>query len=379
MCDDRNFPLGIAIGDNFCNRKEERARLAKNIKLGQHTLIMSPRRYGKTSLVFYTMKEIGIPFGEADLFVSIDARRIEQNILSGVKQAITKVSKLTEQTLSIIRDYFKNKNAQWFIGTHGVNITLVPSPNADHIVNIIEALQALENLLQKQNKRAVLFLDEIQEIGEVGEGKGIEGAIRHVAQQTKHLAFVFSGSNRHLLSKMFYDKSRPLYKLCDRIVLERINASEYTKHLNVFAQKKWNAELDEHALNTIFELTELHPYYINNLCAHVWDMPITQLPSTDEIIGCWHSIVKEERLEIIRELSELSVGQRKILITIAREQKTKLHSKEVLQKMNLSSSTVTEAIRVLEQGDYIERREEDGYRIIDPLLKTALNFYYGEG
>jgi uncharacterized protein len=378
MCDDRSFPLGIAVGENFCNRKEERARLAKNIKSGQHSLITSPRRYGKTSLVFYTINELGIPFGEADLFVSIDVKRIEQNILSGVKQTITKVSKLTEQTLNIIREYFKNKNAQWFIGTHGVNITLIPAPNTDHITNIIEALQALENLLHKQNKRAVLFLDEIQEMGEVAEGKGIEGAIRHVAQQTKHLAFVFSGSNRHLLSKMFYDKSRPLYKLCDRIVLERINTSEYTKHLNEFARKRWDAELDESSLNTIFELTELHPYYINNLCAHVWDMPIKKLPLASEITDCWHKIVKEERPEIIRELSGLSVGQRKVLITIADERKTKLHSKGVLQKMNLSSSTITEATQVLEQGDYIERLPEDGYRIIDPLLKTALNFYYSE-
>lgn len=373
------FPLGIAIGDSFCNRKAERARLIKNIQSGQHTLIMSPRRYGKTSLAFYVINELDIPFGEADLFVSIDARRIEQSILAGVKQTITKVSNLTEQTLSIIRDFFKNKNAQWLVGTHGVNITLVPSSHVDYVTSIIESLQALENLLCKQNKRAVLFLDEMQEIGEVAEGKGIEGAIRHVAQQTKHLAFVFSGSSRHLLSKMFYDRSRPLYKLCDKIILERIGEQDYVKHLNGFARAKWGIDLGGEALQTIFELTELHPYYINNLCSHVWNLPSTTLPSADEIIHCWQQIVKEDRLEIMRELSALSIGQRKILIAIAAGQKTKLHGKDALRKLDLSSAAVSEATHVLEKGDYIEYSgENEGYHIIDPLLKTALNIYYGD-
>ena len=79
------FPRGIAVGEAFCNRESERKCLSKIIKSGQHTLLMSSRRYGKTSLVRYVIHEMNIPFGEADLFVAIDAKRIEQQVLAGIK------------------------------------------------------------------------------------------------------------------------------------------------------------------------------------------------------------------------------------------------------------------------------------------------------
>ena len=85
------FPRGIASGDAFCNRKTERNRLIANIKAQQHTLIMSPRRYGKTSLVKYAVTEAKVLFGEADLFVAVDAKRIEQQILSGIKKIISEI------------------------------------------------------------------------------------------------------------------------------------------------------------------------------------------------------------------------------------------------------------------------------------------------
>src|SRR5690606_35752077 len=135
-----------------------------------------------------------------------------------------------DQTLNIVRTFFKKRDSKWMIGTQGVNLVLIPSEHSDTATNIMDALLALENLLRQKKKRAVIFLDEMQEIGEVAEGKGIEGAIRHVAQETKYLSFVFSGSNRHLLSRMFFHKSRPLYKLCDKIVLERIPEADYKKH-----------------------------------------------------------------------------------------------------------------------------------------------------
>ena len=166
------------------------------------------------------------------------------------------------------------------IGTQGVSLALIPTQESDPATNIMDALLALEDFLAKKKKRAILFLDEIQEIGEVAEGRGIEGAIRHVAQETKYLCFVFSGSNRHLLSRMFYDKNRPLYKLCDRIVVERIGQEDYEKHINKLSKKRWKAIWKDSALSTLFELTECHPYYVNNLCLRLWDSPLQHPPNS---------------------------------------------------------------------------------------------------
>lgn len=372
------FPRGLAKGDAFCNREMERMRLINNIKSCQHTLITSPRRYGKTSLVKFAVNEMNILFGEADLFVAIDAKRVEQQILMGIKTIINELNSSTEQVLEIIRQYFKKISAKWTIGTQGVHLALIPENNSDSATTIMEALNALEDLLCKKKTKAVFFIDEIQEIGEVAEGKGIEGALRHVAQQTRFLSLIFSGSNRHLLAKMFYDKARPLYKLCDRIVLDRINETNYKNHINKLAKKRWNTNLNDKSLTTLFLLTERHPFYMNGLCRHLWESDMEVSPLSDDINRYWAKMVNEERQEIIRELVALSAGQRKILVAIAKGDTKSLTGKEFLNKINMTSSSIVEALRVLQDGDYIEKDENGHYHLIDPLIATALKFHFSE-
>lgn len=377
MAYENYFPRGVASDTAFCNRVEERKRLIQNIQTGQHTLLISPRRYGKTSLVNYAVKEINLPVGEADLFVAVDEKHIEQRILAGIKMAMNLACTSTEQLLRSLREYFKKVDSQWTIGTQGINLVLTPlSKESDPATNIMEALLALEHLLKQKNKRGILFLDEMQEIGQVAEGKGIEGAIRHVAQQSKYLSFIFSGSNRHLLSQMFYDKARPLYKLCDRITLKRISENDYKKHLSKLAIKKWKKALSPASLLKIFNLTERHPYYMNSLCLRLWESTKKQIPSPEEIEATWLSFAKEERLEIARELSALSGGQRRILILIATGFNTKLTGKDFLKRVNMTGSSVAALLQDLENKDYVEKTTE-GYFLVDPLVKTILNVYFG--
>ena len=372
------FPRGIASESAFCNRIAERKKLLNNIETGQHTLLISPRRYGKTSLVNYVVKDSNLPVGDADLFVAVDARHIEQRILAGIKMAMHTLYSSTEQLLRSLRDYFQTINNQWIIGTQGISLVMTPgSKESDPATNIMEALLALEHLLSKKQKRGVIFLDEMQEIGVVAEGQGIEGAIRHVAQKSKYLVFIFSGSNRHLLSHMFYDKARPLYKLCDRINLERISQIDYTNHLNLLSKKKWKTDLPSESIKKIFELTECHPYYMNTLCLRLWESNVKTTPTVTDIIKTWLDIAKEERLEIARELSSLSLGQKKILISIAAGFSTQLTGKAFLNRVNMTGSSVSSLLQSLEQKDYVEKQDKE-YVFIDPLVKTTLNLYFGE-
>ncbi|MFO1259200.1 MAG: hypothetical protein U1E78_12430 [Gammaproteobacteria bacterium] len=370
------FPRGIAKGEAFCNRISERKRLALNIKGGQHTLLMSPRRYGKTSLVRYVIEEMNVPYGEADLFVAIDAKRIEQRIMSGIKMIFNTSSNSVEQTLRIIRNYFKTTNSKWTVGTQGINLALVPNHDSDPATNVMEALLALEDYLKQKKLRAVLFLDEIQEIGEIAEGKAIEGAIRHVAQESEYLSMVFSGSSRHLLSKMFFDKSRPLYKLCDRITIDHISENDYVAHLNKLSQIRWGKKLNAAALKALFALTERHPFYVNNLCSRLWQSSLIMPPTSNDIEEFWHEYLVEERLETARELSNLSTGQRKVLMAMAAGYSKRFTGKTFQKLVNMTGPSVLEALQILEQKDYIER-QIDQYKIIDPLIKTSLNLYFG--
>jgi AAA+ ATPase superfamily predicted ATPase len=56
------FPTHLALGHAFCNRKQELKQLRYNIEGINPVLIMSPRRYGKTSLALNTLELFGKEF-----------------------------------------------------------------------------------------------------------------------------------------------------------------------------------------------------------------------------------------------------------------------------------------------------------------------------
>lgn len=114
---------------------------------------------------------------------------------------------------------------------------------------------------------------------------------------------------------------------------------------------------------------------MNILCLNLWQSDISESIQTSDVINCWRRLVQEERAEVLRELSSLSIGQRKILNILSKDQLSGLTSKKVLKEIDLSGSTVMAAINVLEQKDYIEQLGKSTYRIIDPLIKAAIFFY----
>jgi len=372
------FPLGIAQGKAFCNRVNERQRLAKNIKAHQHTLITSPRRYGKTSLVTFVMNDTGIPFANVDFFVALDAKACEEQLIQGTQRLLHQISSKPERLFNHIKDYFIQSKKKWTIGYKGVHLELIPDKENDPATNIMDVLLALESVLAKKRQHAVLFIDEFQEIGALPSAKALEGAIRHVAQETKYLLLIFSGSNRHLLNHMFDDKSRPLYLLCERMILDRIAEDDYVAFINNVAMKTWKKSLSDKTLEQLFTLTERHPYYINVLCNALWKNHMDQShpPDAEAVSKYWQEYIHIEKTRISRELSQLSFGQRKILTAVSFGHTTELTGKHILQKIGITGPSVISALQVLEEKDLIGRKDDGSYFTIDPLMKASLRYFY---
>ncbi len=161
------------------------------------------------------MNELKILGTRVDLFVTTDERKIEQEIIAGVKNIISQVVPKHEQVLQTIKDYIKKLELKLIVGSDGVNLELIPTGETDPARSIKSTLLLLEHILVTKRKKAVFFIDECQEIGIVASNKGIEGAIRHVAQEVQQLTFIFSGSNRYMLGQMFNDLSVTRGRLID--------------------------------------------------------------------------------------------------------------------------------------------------------------------
>lgn len=364
------FPLGKAYGDAFCNREEETEALLGNLLVGKHTFLVAPRRYGKSSLAEKSITKSKLPWAKIDFHLAVREKDAERLILVGVMdligKAISRIDKMTAQ----IKSFAKTLQPKFSLGGEHLSLELSVSSGSLPSENVAEALSLLEKLLQENDKKAVLLMDEFQEVGELSNGHGIEGAIRSIAQETRNLSIIFSGSNPHLIKNMFQNSRRPLYKLCKRMVIHRISQEHYRKHLNKAADKAWGGTLPDDVFSHIMLLTDQHPYYVNLICDQLWSnkkMPA----STAEINNAWKLVVEGERSDLVKDFLSLSDNQRIVLMHLVNHGGENLTSGKMLTQMEMPLSSVNSAALTLEEKDFIEKR--DGiYHLIIPAYRYIL-------
>jgi len=359
------FPLGTAHGFSFCNRQVELKYLINNIELTRPTLIMSPRRYGKTSLALRAFEISKSIFTHIDLYKELDANDIAQSIINGVGDLLSKIEPKAKNLLRLATDFFSDLHVKFSIGDLGMTVELSDRTKpADKVQNVLKKLQ---KLVVKKKLNVVLFIDEFQNLANIDGHEAIEAAIRHEAQTSKNIAYVFSGSNRHLIEDMFFDSNRPFYKLCDTIHLNRIAAEHYKNYIQKAAIKRWNKPVSQDVIDIILELTECHPYYVNLLCFKVW---LQKFPSVKTVISCWEQCVRENRSQIEKEVDLLSLNQKRLIIGISRYGATNQPTGKVfLNKLNMSSTSLSQALSTLINKDYTYKDELGYYRLLDPMLR----------
>lgn len=366
----QTFHRGIASGDAFCNRTEELARLKYNIEETIQTLLISPRRYGKTSLALRAIESVKLPYAYVDLFMKQDFESVMNEFFNGASTLISKIIKPTEQAIRKLESLLKNLSISIKVGHLGFEFSLSPK-TLDAKKNLKALLVGIDALLVKHNKHAIIFIDEIQAIVNSPVCDEVESSLRFVAQKTKNISFIFSGSNRHLLSQMFEDRSRPLYKLCHKIPLQRISGEHYKNFINKFARIAWKENLSDAVLEEIFSCAKLHPYYMNVLCSYLFESKI--IPTPDNVIDCWKKICIEEQGSIARDIEFLSVKQKQLLQEIAKSPGlTEPAGKIFSSKVNLSPKGIMGAIKILSQHDLIEKSSSGEIRVVDPVLNHWL-------
>ena len=364
------FPTYLALGSAFCNRKEEIKRILYDLHGNTPILLISPRRYGKTSLALKAFEKIKWPYAHVDLYKALSEGDIVTYILNGIGQLLGQLESAPKKLMLLVGEFFSNLQLKVVYEKAGLQLEFNQKPKKPTDL-ILKTLEKLQELAIKKGKRVVLFLDEFQVIGEVINNNSMEAVIREAAQKSTHVSYVFSGSNRHLMEQMFYDRKRPFYKLCDQIKLDRIHEKEYEHYINIAAKETWNKTLEQSTLEMIFELSECHSYYVNKLCSLLWLQPDS--PKKQDVISTWENFVLENKSSVERELSLLTINQRKLLIYLSTQGKTReLFSKKITQQINLTSSSVQRAVEPLIEKDYIYSDQDKSYGVLDPLIQSVL-------
>jgi len=376
------FPSKLAIGEQFCNRVAEKALLKANIEKVRHTVLIAPRRYGKSSLVTNVIKAINCPVASIDLFLAHDDLAVTKRLLSGIGQIISQLLPLNQKILSKLQGLFGKFRVT--LGAHGFNLDMAQTASGYDVVDqIFSSMESLAQLTAEHKRTVVIFLDEFQDIREAESAKAIQGAIRHVAQASEWITFIFSGSNRRLLLELFDDATKPLYMLCERLTLTRIACADYETHLQLLADKKWHTVLEPILFDRIMFLTEAHPYYVNLLCHELWKN--VTMPTLDQVTEAWEYCYECHYDRLIAELEKLTAKQQDFLKTLAFYPTTEPTGHTFIRASNLSVSGINQTVKALQDKDMVYRiKKIDNHfshmqvnqlRVLDPLLAHALRKY----
>ncbi len=365
------FPLGKADGEAFCNRFDETKKLIGNLENGKHTFIVAPRRYGKSSLCEHAFRFTDMTWCKVDFHVAITEKDLERLIINAVIRLIGQAIGQIDRFTVLIKDFVKNLKPKFALSSEYMSLELEISNQSSPAENVAEAILLLDKLLQENNKRATLLLDEFQEVGAIAQGRGIEGAIRSAAQETKKLALVFSGSNPHLLKRMFEDERRPLYKLCRKLILPRITDIHYQNHLNKASILMWGEKLPLEVFTEIMKLSERHPHYVNHLCDVVWSST-SKIPDVKSVQDAWNEVYEEERSDLVKDFLSLPENQKKILKYMATTDGEELYSSAAARIMDIPQGSVRGAVEQLLEKDFLQR-QGDAFILVIPLYRKILS------
>lgn len=363
------FPEGIALGDAFVNRKKEREHLINRIKANKHTVLMAPRRYGKTSLVMKVAQEMDMPYASIDLLAAYSAEYVRDQIVDKAGLLAINLSPSLHKAKEKLFTIFRQMKPEIAIGAFGQKLTM--SLSASPLHDITEILLKLDETAKYFQKRAVIFLDEFQQISQLKHFNSIEASIRHAVERSEYISYVFSGSNRQLLQQMFGEYGRPLYRLCQTINLERMQEQHYYAYLQDLSAKRWLAKLPAPVIEQIFRHTELHTFYMNVLCQLLWETD--QIPDLEKVDFIWHNYVKTQRQIISHDVMGLSPNQRKVLTALAKEPAKEIQSSDFTAPIKISASSSQQAIEVLLHKDLVYKREDDYYCVLDPAMRYYLD------
>ena len=287
----------IATDKNFTDREQETAILVEHFKSLINTIIISPRRWGKSSLVNKASK-LAMEQDNKLIICHIDLFNVrdEEHFYSLLAQkVISATSSKWDETVDLIRRFFSRLSPKITIGTDPMNEVSVDFEMKDVVNNPDEVLDLAEKIAKMKGLKIVICIDEFQNISEFSDPDYFQKKLRSHWQQHQNVSYCLYGSKRHMMLEVFTDSSKPFYKFGNLMFLNKIE----TPYLVSFFKERFadtKKKITEEACNLIVEFTDNHPYYAQQLAQLSW-------LRTKDI--CTEDIVREAHTSLVEQLSLL--------------------------------------------------------------------------
>ena len=338
------FVFGRAAeGTYFTDRTEDAKRLSANLTHGINTILISPRRWGKTSLVKKVISETDHPdikFVFIDIF---DCKSEYDFYHSFANEIVKQTSSKIDEWVETAKTFLSNISPKFTFGADPMNdfslsFEWSPKDNTEK-----EILQLPQKIAQKKNIRLVVCLDEFQQVADFSDSITFQKKLRSVWQHQQEVTYCMFGSKKHLMENIFNEKSMPFYKFGDMMFLKKIPKEEWIPFIsNKF--RETGKTISEEQITKICELTENLSSYVQHLAWIVW-YKSDKVVKNKDIDDAINDILEQNKVFFQREIEQLSEYQLNFLKALANGVSSGFSRKEIIKKYRLESSANIQSVK----------------------------------
>ncbi|MDR1225273.1 MAG: ATPase [Prevotellaceae bacterium] len=335
----------VADSKDFTDREQECRHLMQNFSGLVNTIIISPRRWGKTSLVgkateLLAKEDNSIIVCHVDIF---NCRSLEQFYATYAAAVLKATHTSWGEFVAGVKKYLgrwapkvtMSDGAQAYELSFGVDFK-------DKDYSFDEILDLPQKLSKDKKKRVVMCIDEFQNISDFEDSLGFQQKLRAHWQQHNKVCYCLYGSKRHMLMHIFTGYSMPFYKFGDILFLQKIARQDWIKFI-VERFRSAGKQISPELSGAIADLVQCHSYYVQQLSQQVW-------LRTEKV--CTRQVVNDAMTALVAQLSllfsnivdSLTPRQVNFLLAIANGESA-FSSRVVLQKYNLGASANIKNLR----------------------------------
>ena len=370
------FQFGsLAEKENFIDRVEDRALLKQLLMSGIHTMLISPRRWGKSSLVKAVGEELmaendnvrvcyidDFSISTETEFYRVFASRVMSCAASRFEKGIEDMKKFITGAVPqlVIRDKV----------TEFVTFDLRFQPQEK---DKFEILELPEKIAVAKGLRIIVCIDEFQQLANIPQYPDMEGKMRSVWQQHHNVSYCFYGSKRHMMTDIFNDSSKPFYRFGQVIWLKKIEERYWVEFI-VNAFERTGKSITTEQAKRICEVTKCHSWYVQQLSFFIWNSTDTAV--TEEIFNrALQRLIDTNAPMFQNDVEQLTASQKAMLQAVSHGNYQ--FAAEATKRMYTmgNANTIARNKRILQDKDYIEQQGQK-FSFVDPIFQLWFNQEY---
>jgi uncharacterized protein len=356
---------GYVSKELFCNREKEVQQLYLNVTNGINTTLISPRRMGKTGLIFRFFDSVTEHNTIETIYLDILSSRTLNDFIKLFAEAI--LHKFPEKTdigqrfIQFIKGFRPTISWDTLTGQPQISLTYQNLQEKEH------TLFGLLNFLEEQGKLIIIAIDEFQQIINYPE-KNMEALLRSHIQTLQNVNFIFCGSQNSLMLNLFSNVKRPFYQSTQYISLEKIDRSDYLNFINAKFQEN-GIFVEDDALELIMDWSQGYTFYTQSLCNLLF-YTVEDKATVDTVKAVCLELLKRNEPVFFQYRNMLTFAQWNFLIAIAKEREVKqLTAQNFIAKYEIGTPAnarrISKSLLDKELLLQISGKKETSYRVYD--------------